>query len=222
MCYELPLSAEAVRKASTDCTLKGFEVLSALNANRPLYDRMSQVGFKGLPEAKAFTVKYWKQQFRESGIGKDLTTREQKQTLNDEISQIGTEFNQNITDAVESIQVKQERLAGVPDDYLTAHPANSEGLVTITTSYSDISPVTKYAHDRELRKQLTLMSMNRAAKENPAVLLDLLAKRYELANVLGNNNFAELNLLGAMVKTTENVAQFTAKLNDAIKQPLKK
>jgi len=213
---------EAIRKASTDCTLKGFEELSALNANRALYDRMSQVGLKDLPEEKAFTVNYWKQRFQKSGIGKDQTTREKIKALNDEISQIGTEFNQNITDAVGSIQVKQERLAGMPDDYLTAHPANSEGLVAITTAYSDISPVIKYAHDRELRKQLALMSMSRAGKENPTVLLNLLAKRYELAKILGHNNFAELNLLGTMAKTSENVVQFTAKLNDAIKQPSKK
>jgi len=213
---------EAVRKASADCALKGFEVLSALNANRPLYDRMSQVSLKGLPEGKAFTVNYWKQRFQESGVGKDQTAREQIQALNDVISQIGTDFDQNITNAVDSIQVKQERLAGVPDDYLTAHPANDEGMVTITTAYSDITPVTKYAHDRELRKQLTLMSKNRAANENPAVLLTLLAKRYELAKTLGHNNFAEMNLLGTMAKTTENVVQFAATLNDAIKQPLEK
>ena len=213
---------EAVRKASTDCTLKGFEVLNALNANRPLYDRMSLVSVKGLPTAKAFAVNYWKEQFQASGIGKDKAVRDQIQALNDEISQIGIEFNQNITDAVDSIKVKQERLAGVPDDYLTAHPADDDGYVTITTAYSDTSPVIKYAHDRALRKQVVMMSRKRAANKNPAVLMRLLAKRYELAKVLGHENFAELNMLGTMVKTPDNVVEFTSKLSNAIKQPTKK
>jgi len=78
ICRLLPIrdqTNEAIRKASTDCTLKGFEVLSALNANRALYDRMSQVGLAGMPETKVFTVNYWKQGFQKSGIGKDQTTR---------------------------------------------------------------------------------------------------------------------------------------------------
>lgn len=215
-------SDEAVRKASTDCTLKGFEVLSALNANRPLYDRMSQVDVVGLPSEKAFTVNYWKEQFLESGIGKDKKTRDEIKALNDEISQIGTTFNQNITDAVDSIKVKQERLAGVPEDYLISHPADKDGMVSITTAYSDTSPVIKYAHDRALRKEVVYMSRNRAVQENPKVLLKLLEKRFELAEKLGHKNFAELNMLGTMVKTPDQVVEFTSKLSNAIKEPAKK
>jgi thimet oligopeptidase len=208
-----------IRKASTDCALKGFEVLSALNANRPLYDRMSLVATDDLSTDKAFTVNYWKQQFQESGIGKDEETRNAIKLQNDEISQVGTVFDQNITDAVDSIMVKQDRLDGVPQDYIDSHPANEDGLVTITTAYSDTSPITKYAHDRDLRKQVTFMSRKRAADKNPQVLLDLLGKRFELAKMLGHENFAELNMLGTMVKTPDNVVAFTDKLSAAIKQP---
>lgn len=213
---------KAVRKASTDCTLKGFEVLSALNANRPLYDRMSQVEVDRLASDKAFTVNYWREQFLASGIGKDKKTRDQIKALNDEISQIGTTFNQNITDAVDSIKVQKERLAGVPEDYLSGHPADEDGMVTITTAYSDVSPVRKYAHDRSLRKDVVYMSRNRAVEDNPEVLLNLLAKRFELAKILGHENFAELNMLGTMVKTPVNVVEFTTKLSEAIKQPAEK
>jgi thimet oligopeptidase len=211
-----------IRKASTNCALKGFEVLSALNANRPLYDRMSLVATDGLSTDKAFTVDYWKQQFQESGIGKDEDTRNAIKLLNDEISQVGTVFDQNITDAVDSIMVKPDRLDGLPQDYIDSHPANEDGLVTITTAYSDTSPITKYAHDRALRKDVTFMSRKRAADKNPQVLLDLLGKRFELAKMLGHKNFAELNMLGTMVKTPDNVVAFTDKLSAAIKQPAQK
>jgi len=110
-------------------------VLNALNANRPLYERMSQVSLKGLAADKAYTLGYWKEQFETSGIGKDKETRDKIQALNDEISKIGATFGQNITDAVKKIRVKPERLAGVPQDYIDSHPVDKDGLVTITTAY---------------------------------------------------------------------------------------
>jgi len=213
---------EAVRKASTDCALKGFSVLNALNANRPLYERMSQVSLKSLAADKAYTVNYWKEQFETSGIGKDKETRGKIQALNDEISKIGTTFGQNITDAVKQIKVDPERLAGLPQDYIDAHPVDEKGLVTITTAYSDTTPIRKYAHDGALRKEVSLMSRSRAVDENQAVLMELLEKRYELAKLLGHDNFAITNMLGTMVKKPSNVVEFTDRLSRAIKSPVVK
>lgn len=213
---------KGVREASSECTLKGFEVLNALNANRKLYDRMSLVSTKGLSAEQSYTVGYWKEQFEASGIGKDAKTRDQIKALNDEISAIGITFGQNITKAVNEIKVKPERLAGVPQDYLDSHPVDEDGLLTITTAYSDTRPIGKYAHDRELRKEVAVMSRNRAVDENQPVLKNLLEKRYELAQLLGHNNFATTNMLGTMVKKPANVVEFTSKLSRAIKAPVKK
>jgi Zn-dependent oligopeptidase len=115
---------ENIRKASTSCSLKGFELLNGLNANRPLYDRMSLVATDPLPTEKAFTVNYWKEQFEQSGIGKDTGTRDKIKALNNEIDKISNKYRQNITDAVLSIVVEKDRLQGLPEDYLVSHPAN--------------------------------------------------------------------------------------------------
>lgn len=213
---------EAVRKASSDCTLAGFGVLNALNANRDLYDRMILVSTKGLPSDKAYTIGYWKGQFEASGIGKDQKTRAEINALNDEISKIGITFSQNITKAVNKTKVKPEQLDGLPQDYLESHPVGDDGLITITTAYSDTTPIRKYAHDRALRKEVSLMSRNRAVEENQPVLLTLLQKRYELAQLLGHDNFATTNMLGTMVEKPSNVVEFTSKLSNAIQKPVEK
>lgn len=209
-----------VRDASTACTLKGFAALNALNANRPLYERMTQVKLEGLSAEQAYTVNYWKEQFEVSGIGRDEETRSKIKELNDEISEVGNTFSQNINKAVNSIRVKPERLDGVPQDYIDSHPVDEDGLVTITTAYSDTTPIRKYAHDRELRKEVGLMSRNRAVEENQPVLLDLLAKRYQLAKLLGHENYAVTNMYGTMVRNPENVVRFTDRLSAAIKKPV--
>ncbi|WP_158971969.1 M3 family metallopeptidase [Paraglaciecola sp. L3A3] len=211
---------QAIRKASTDCALKGMALLNELAMNRDLYDRMSAVKTQGLSADKIFTVNYWKQQFESSGIGKPKQVREQIKEVNDDISEIGNTFNQNITKAVESISVNPNRLAGLPQDYLDSHPVDENGLVVITTAYSDITPIEKYAHDASLRKEVAIMKRNRAVAENQPVLMQLLEKRYQLAKLLGHKNFAETNLLGTMVSQPSKVVQFTDKLSAAIKAPV--
>ena len=211
---------EAVREASTACTLSGFELLSSLNSNRALYDRIALIDTKDLPEDKAFTVEYWKEQFKISGIGEDKETRDKIEKINNEISEITNEFSLNINNAVKSILVKPERLAGLPQDYLDSHPVNEEGLVKITTAYSDISPIYKYAHDRKLREEVAMMATTRAMPENEPVLLNLLAKRQELSDLLGHERYANYDMLGTMVKDPANAIAFTSKLSAAIKDPV--
>lgn len=210
----------AIRQASTDCTLKGFAVLNAMSANRPLYDRISKIDTSELSPDKAYTVNYWKQQFQISGIGEDEETRNKIKALNDEISEISNTFRLNINNAVDSIKVKKERLYGAPADYLESHPADEDGLVTITTATPDTSPIYKYVHDASLRKEIYLLRRNRAVPENQEVLLKLLSKRQELADTLGHDNFAQYNMLGTMVETPANVVKFTSKLSKAIEKPV--
>ncbi|MDN4501157.1 M3 family metallopeptidase [Alteromonadaceae bacterium BrNp21-10] len=211
---------EAIRKASTECTLKGFAIFNGMSMNRPLYERISQVSTEGLEPAQAYTVNYWMKQFEASGIGKDQATRDKIQAQLDEITDISNTFSQNITDDVRSISVAAERLAGAPADYIAGHPVDDKGMVTITTSYSDISPIFKYVHDRALRKDVLTMFNSRAYPQNKAVLEELIAKRYELARMLDHDNYAQLDMVGTMVEEPNKVETFTASLSAAIKAPV--
>lgn len=211
-----------IREASTECTLQGFAIFNGLAMNRPLYDKISLVNTSHLSPTKQHTVNYWRKQFEASGIGKDAETRKKIKALNDEISEVSNKFSQNITDDIRSIRVKPERLKGVPQDYIDSHPAGEDGLVTITTSYSDIGPIFKYAHDNTLRKELYLQFNNRAYPTNQTELTDILNKRFKLAQMLNHDNFAQLDMVGTMVETPEKAQAFASKLNNAIITPVKK
>lgn len=212
---------EAIRSASSDCSIKTFAIFTSMSMNRPLYEKMSLVDTENLTGEQAFIVNYWKASFQASGIGKDQETRDKIQELNDEITVLNNEFSQNITDDVRSIQVKPQRLEGLPADYIESHPADENGLVTITTAYSDTSPIYKYAHDRKLRKEVSFMSNNRAYPQNKPLLMDILNKRFQLAQTLDHDNFAQLNMVGTMVGTPEKAKEFASTLSKAIKKPVK-
>ena len=211
---------KAVREASTTCFLQAMSVFTGLNMNRPLYQKIIQIDESDLTPEQRFTLNYWKNQFESSGIGEDEATRKEIKALTDEINQIEQIFQQNITDDVRSIQVKASRLTGLPQDYIDSHPADEKGLVTITTSYPDVSPIFKYAHDGALRKEVFIMFDSRAYPQNKDVLKTLLVKREQLARLLAHDNFAQLNMLGTMVKTPENAKAFIEQLSAAISKPV--
>lgn len=211
---------EDVRKASSDCSIKTFAIFTSMSMNRPLYEKISQISTENLPPAQAFTVNYWKASFQASGIGKDQPTRDKIQALNDEVTVLNNQFSQNITDDVRSIKVKPERLDGLPADYIESHPVDENGLVTVTTAYSDIGPIYKYAHDRQLRKDVMLMSNNRAYPQNKPLLMEILQKRFQLAQTLDHDNYAQLDMIGTMVGTPDKAEAFASTLSKAIKQPV--
>lgn len=211
---------ESVRKSSADCALKGMSAFNGLVMNRELYQKLIKVETKGLSEQQRFNVNYWKTQFELSGIGENETTRQNVKELNDKINELSEVFSQNITDDVRSISIKADRLSGLPQDYIDSHPPGVDGLIKVTTSYSDISPIFKYAHDENLRSDVMDMFTNRAYPQNTKVLKDLLTQRHKLATMLGRESFADLVLLDTMAENTDNVGNFVTSLSEAINTPV--
>lgn len=66
--------------------------------------------------------------FRRSGVDRDEPTRERIRAINERLTVLAQEFSKNIRNGVKSIQVAPERLAGMPQDWLDAHPADAAGL----------------------------------------------------------------------------------------------
>ena len=67
---------------------------------------------------------------------------------------LGQEFCKNIRDDKRSVRVTPERLDGLPQDWLDAHPVDDEGLVTVTTDYPDAIPVRTFCRDADVRREM--------------------------------------------------------------------
>ena len=74
---------------------------------------------------------------------------------------LSQDFGRNIRDDVRSVRLAPERLAGLPEDYREAHPADDDGLVTITTDYPDLVPFMTFGSDGEARRELSLAAEQR-------------------------------------------------------------
>ncbi len=147
--------------------------------------------------------------YRRSGVDLPHAEREKIKTLNDELTMLGQTFIENISTDVRYLALNSTNdLAGLPADYIAAHPAEENGKIRISTNYPDYIPFIRYAQSDEHRRQLYVLYQNRGYPANKAVLESILAKRFELANLLGYPNYAAYVTETRMIETPEKIQTF--------------
>lgn len=179
---------------------------TALSLNRDVFAKFLAVDTAALGPVERRLVARVLRDFRRAGVDKDEPTRARIKALQDEITKIGQEFDHNIADDVRSVEV--DSLAGLPADYVAAHKADGRGKFVVTTRYPDAFPFFGYAEDGEGRRKLYFEFNNRGNPKNAAVLDALLAKRHELAGLLGHPHWAAYAAGDKMIKSHERIESF--------------
>src|SRR5205823_4927703 len=122
-----------------------------LALNRPLYDAFVDLDVSQEDPETKYAVRKILRDFRLAGVDRDAATRERIKGLRDEMTATGQDFDRTIREDERSIQVDGAAdLAGLPADFVKAHPPGPDGKITITTKYPDIIPVFRYARDSEI------------------------------------------------------------------------
>lgn len=205
-----------VRDAAQACISKLSEVSTQISLSRPIYDRLVAIPAESLPAPAAHVVSRSLLQFRLSGVDKDEATRKKVEVLQKEITDTGLAFDRTIAEKRGEITLESaEALEGLPQDYIDAHKPGDDGKIHVSTNYPDTIPLLTFAKKAETRKAMYLAFQNRAWPDNEAVLKTLLAKRYELARILGYPNFAELITADKMIGNAHHVAQFLDEVDQA-------
>lgn len=191
------------------------KLATEVSLSKNIFDLFSRIDSSVLDEESQRYVKKTLEDFRRSGVDKDQETRSKIQNLSEEILAIRQNFSKNIRDDVRAIEVSPEKLQGLPQDYIDSHPVDSKtGMVKITTNYPDANPFLKYADDDESRRLLYYEFFNRAFPQNAEVLKTLLQKRYELAQLLGYNSWADSVAEDKMTKNSKTIEDFILKLDE--------
>jgi len=146
--------------------------------------------------------------FRRSGVDRDDATRERLRTISERLTELDQEFSRIVRDDTRSIRVRPGQLAGLPQDFVDAHPPGEDGLVELTTDYPDLIPVRTFVADPQVRLDLTVASLNRGWPAADAVLQELVDLRHEYATLLGYRGWPDYDAEVKMIRTGAAIAEF--------------
>ncbi|MDT4919844.1 MAG: thimet oligopeptidase, partial [Pseudonocardiales bacterium] len=98
--------------------------------DKALFDILAGTDPAGLDEQATRFRERVLRDFRRSGVDRPAGTRARLREISERLTVLDQDFARIIRDDVRSIRVEPDRLAGLPEDYIAAHPPGPDGLVT--------------------------------------------------------------------------------------------
>jgi len=199
----------AIRDVARECEQEYARFFSDLSLDRDMYDALAAVDVSGADAETQRFLAHTLRDYRRAGVDQPPEVRTRLKAIDEELTKLGQTFSKNISEDVRAIEIKDEtRLAGLPPDFIAAHPPDKSGTIRITSDYPDYNPFMTYAVDDELRKQLYIAFRSRGDQSNEAVLRDILKLRAEKASLLGFANWADYITADKMIGSGSRVAAF--------------
>jgi len=191
-----------------------------LSLDRAVYERLAALDLSA-PEAQAQPVarrlvEKALRDFRRAGVDRDEASRTRVRALREELVLIGQEFSRTIASDVRTVTIPEGRagLEGLPEDWIASHPPAADGSVAVTTNPTDFLPFMKYAQNGAYRQALYRAYHSRGAPANLDVLARMLARRHELATLLGYPSWAAYATEDKMIRTPGRAAEFVARVTE--------
>ena len=220
-------SSDALRAAYNACLPLLAEYSTELSQNRDLY-----AAYRGLADSPAYAGYTAAQRkaiddalrhFRLGGVELEGEDRSRYQQLQKELSELQSQFENNLLDATQAWQYVTEdetELRGLPDyaRRMLRQLAEQKDLpgYRITLDMPCYLAVITHADDRDLRRALYEAYVTRASDhgitdkkfDNAPIMAQIVAKRQEKARLLGFSNYAAYSLEMKMAESVDQVAGF--------------
>ncbi|VXB27532.1 M3 family metallopeptidase [Nocardioides sp. AX2bis] len=213
---------EDVREAAEQAEQDVMRMLTRLGLDRELYDVFAGLDGSGLDAEAARLLAKTLDDFRRAGVDQDEATRARITVINERLTELDQRFGKVIRDDVRTVRVAPERLAGLPEDWLEEHPADDDGLVTVTTDYPDAVPVRMFAHDAGVRAEMTQAFLTRGWPANEPLLQELFTLRHELATLVGFDGWASYDAAVKMIGEGPAIPTFIDRIAEAAEEPMRR
>jgi thimet oligopeptidase len=207
---------EPLRGAAEKTSQEAAAAWTRLSLHRGVYEALAAVPAETADAETRHYLQKTLRDFRLSGVDKDEKSRERIARLREELVQIGQEFSRNIRGDRRTVYVRDAgELTGLPADYIERHKPDERGVIRITSDYPDVFPVFAYARSDSLRRAVYMEYNNRGCPNNLDVLDRMLARRHELANLLGFATWADYVTADKMVGRAATASAFIDRVVDA-------
>jgi thimet oligopeptidase len=218
--------AAAVRDAAQELSQTVSAAGVELSLNQAVYRALEAIDASAEDESTRYYLERTLLGYRLAGVDRDEATREKVRALSERMTELSMSFSRTVQDDVRKISVDDpNQLLGLPADYLARHGIHEDGVdlkadapVVLTTDPPEMSPVMSYAINPELRRKMYLAYNDRGYPANKQVLLDLLAAREEMAELLGFRSWADIATVDQMMGSAANMRKFLGEVEEAARE----
>ncbi|WWP00252.1 MAG: oligopeptidase A [Candidatus Dasytiphilus stammeri] len=212
-----------------------------IGQHKKLYDAWNEIkhsyNYTFLNKAQQKTITNTLQDYVLSGINLSKSKQCRYREIVVRLSELSCKYSNNILDATKDwnkLITNKNELSGIPENILSSAFKKAEAkklhgwLLTIDTpTYSSIMT---YCDNALLRQQIYYAYTTRASDVNPnlriwdnsEIIGEELNLRYELAQLLGFNSYADLSLVSKMADNPEQVKFFLNQLVNKVKPQAEK
>jgi Zn-dependent oligopeptidase len=156
--------------------------------------------------------------YRRAGLNLPKDQRDVVEKLRKELTALETDFEDNVTKAVQPLTFTRAELEGVPDDFLA-----QTGIKTGADEYTVKANITFHylmiednAKREETRRRMLVAQYNLAREANIPLLQKILVHRDEIAHRLGYASYADYATEVRMVKNAATAISFLQNLKQGL------
>jgi len=216
---ELVHPDEAVRNAARAAVLEAQNwFIDHIATNRQLYKAFKayvdgNAHKEDLSDEQQRFLQETMKEFTRAGLDKSDEELAAIQKIKKELVQLEQDFDKNIAHDQSKITVDVDGLTGLSDDFIKNLLKAEDGKYIIGIDYPTYMQVMENCTNGVTRKNLWHAYMNRAYPANAQLLQKIVAKRAELAQILGFKSFAAFELDTEMVQSPERAEHFLNDIN---------
>lgn len=205
---------ETIRNAAHDAyiTIQAFWV-DYVMSNKALYRAFAsyasqQKEYEGLSAQQRYFINDTIDSFKRQGLSLADDTLAHVNTLRKQLAALSADFDRNIAEDKSFIAVHHNELEGLGDDFIATLKKTDDDTYILGVDYPTYFRVMENCSLSTTRQKLYTAFSNRAYPINEEVLKTIIAKRDELARLLGYIDYAHYDIDSQMAATPEKAQAF--------------
>lgn len=217
------VNSPALRTCYQACLPRLSAYESAIGQNQALYDAVKSIDASVLDAAQQKILADTLRGFELSGVALSLEKKQRFEAVQTQLAELANQFENNVLDASQAFSwhvTDGVDLQGLPEHALqTAKELAAEKELPgwmLNLEFPCYLAVVTYADDRRLRERFYEAYVTRASDQGPFagqfdnsnLINDILALRYEAAQLLGFEQYAGLSLATKMAESPAQVIEF--------------
>ena len=154
--------------------------------------------------------------YRRAGLELPKETRDEVERMRKELSNLSTDFEENVTKATQPVKFTKAELEGIPDDFLKQVKTGDDEYTVMANITWHYLMIEDNAKREETRKRMLIAQSNLARDKNIPLLQKILVLRDNIARKLGYKTYADYETETKMVKNADTAISFLEKLKTGL------